>query len=46
MLAIFTSLQPEELLCSAVARYADMMAFPDTKEALLRIFHYFPGTQA
>ena len=43
MLAIFPSLQPEELVCSAVSRYADMMAFPDVQEALLRTFHYRPG---
>lgn len=43
MLAIFPSLQPEELVYSAVSRYADMMVFPDTNAALSRIFHYFPG---
>lgn len=34
MLTIFPSLQSVELLCSAVARYVDMMAFPQPEKGL------------
>lgn len=43
MLAIFPSLQPEELLCSAVARYADVMAFPHPDKVLREVFGLSPG---
>ena len=43
MLAIFPSLRAEELVHSAVSRYADMMAFPDTEDALRQIFRFNPG---
>lgn len=42
-LAIFPSLKAEDLVSSAVSRYADMMAFPDMEEALRQIFRFNPG---